>query len=526
MRRIQLVALAALIAACGRSPEPPGAEGEAQAKAQAGAEEKAQAGAEEKAQAGAEEKAEADAEEKAEAEAAEEKAEEKAEADAEEKVEADAEEKAEAAADGLPWIHDDWDAARAEAKRRGVPLVVDMWAPWCHTCLSMQHFVLSDPSVATLAEHFVWLAVDTDREINAEVVAALPIKAWPTYFVVDPTTGAVEARLVGSATARDFRTWLEGAHRIHLASRGDAKLAAGSPLIDVREGDRAAVEGRHADAVAAYDRALAGSLGELRPDVLVSAIDARRLAGDKAGCVRFGLDHLAEASATKTAKAADFAAYALWCAQEQGLDPALVKAVREAVVATDSPVRKVVLDPKAPLSDDDRAEGLRILREAYDALGDYDMGKALAERQLAVVKRAIAAAPDARAAMTFNWPVAEVHVRLERPADAIPYLERSVAALPEEYDPPYRLAWVLLQANRADEAVAPAERALTLAYGPRKARIYGVLAEIHRVRGDRAAQRQAWADAVALWESLPAAQQNAAALADAREALAALPPDR
>ncbi len=34
------------------------------------------------------------------------------------------------AAAAPPTIQDDYAAARAEAKRLGVPLVVDVWAPW------------------------------------------------------------------------------------------------------------------------------------------------------------------------------------------------------------------------------------------------------------------------------------------------------------------------------------------------------------------------------------------------------------
>ena len=41
----------------------------------------------------------------------------------------------------LAWIADDYPAALACAKQRKVPIVVDLWAPWCHTCLSMQRFV-------------------------------------------------------------------------------------------------------------------------------------------------------------------------------------------------------------------------------------------------------------------------------------------------------------------------------------------------------------------------------------------------
>ena len=35
-----------------------------------------------------------------------------------------------AASGGVPWIPDDYPKALAEARARGVPIVVDAWAPW------------------------------------------------------------------------------------------------------------------------------------------------------------------------------------------------------------------------------------------------------------------------------------------------------------------------------------------------------------------------------------------------------------
>ena len=38
----------------------------------------------------------------------------------------------------------------------------------------MKHYVLVDPSLATFAERFVWLAVDTDRDENAPPAREVP----------------------------------------------------------------------------------------------------------------------------------------------------------------------------------------------------------------------------------------------------------------------------------------------------------------------------------------------------------------
>jgi thiol-disulfide isomerase/thioredoxin len=416
----------------------------------------------------------------------------------------------------IPWLHDDYAAARKLALDKKKPLVIDMWAPWCHTCLSMQQTVLADPSVRALHDRFVWLAVDTDRERNAEVAGRFPVNAWPTFFVVSADDHNVESRLVGSATVREFREFLEQGEGLWRESRGDGGLD--EALHHVRDGDRAATARDWRAADAAYTRALDGDLGDRLPDVLVAAIGARSKAGEWARCVELGRARLADAARARSAKAADFAAYADLCADK--LDGAASVALRRAIVAGDSPVRAVLMDPASPLSVDDRSDGLRILREVHDALGDKDAGTALAERQRALLLEAIERAPDARAAMTFNWPLAEASVRLGRPGDAIPVVARSVDALPDEYDPPHRLAWLLLMAGRPGEALPWADKSLGLAYGPRKARVQTLVADVHAALGDVEAERAARAAVVAILEALPAPQQNPPALDDARAALA------
>ena len=423
-----------------------------------------------------------------------------------------------AAPAAIVWRHDDYAAARKRAVDERKPLVIDMWAPWCHTCLSMQQTVLVDPSIRALADRFVWLAVDTDREGNAEVVGRYPVGAWPTFFVVSAEPHKVESRLVGSGTVLEFRDFLEHGERGWRETSGQKGLDG--PMRHVRDGDRAAVARDWRAADEAYRKALAsGDLGERLPDVLVAAIGVRYKAEDWAGCMDLGRRRLVDAAQTRTAKAADFAAYADMCAERSG-DETQARSLRAAIVAEGSPVRAVLMDPKTPLSVDDRSDGLRILRDAHDALGQKDAGTALAEKQRALLLDAITRAPDARAAMTFNWPLAEVCARLGRPQDAIPILARSVDALPDEYDPPYRLAWLLVEAGRAREALPWAERSLGRVYGPRKARVQGLIAEIHHDLGDLDAERRARSAVVAIWEALSPEQANPAALTEARAALA------
>ena len=79
----------------------------------------------------------------------------------------------------MPWIADDYASALACAKAKQVPLVLDEWAPWCHTCLSMQSTVFTDASFAKDASKFVFASIDTERDTNAPIVTKYPLSAWP-----------------------------------------------------------------------------------------------------------------------------------------------------------------------------------------------------------------------------------------------------------------------------------------------------------------------------------------------------------
>jgi len=421
----------------------------------------------------------------------------------------------------IHWLHDDYAGALAAARSAGKPVVVDMWAPWCHTCLSMKHFVLADPTLAELADRFVWVALDTDKEVNAAVQTKLPVNAWPTFFVVSPVDESIQARHLGAASLEQFREFLlqgEGGHLDLAGATGsiDPKLAA------MREGDRHTIYGRYDEADRAYAKALelGGPSWRRRPEVLVARISALEQAGKYEPCVDLALAHLADVTAGKTASAADFAYTGHVCAEH--VAPARANEIRERAVAADGPIRAVLDAEDNRLSLDDRSDAMRILREIEEARGKPDLARKWAEAQRKLLDEAAAKAPDAFARMTYNWPRSEVYVYLGAAAELIPELSKSVADLPDQYDPPYRLSWVYLNTGNHDEALKMAEAALDKVYGPRKARVHKLIADIHKARGDTKAERAARAEVVSTYESLGEGHTSPAALERAKKELAAV----
>lgn len=420
-----------------------------------------------------------------------------------------------AAADGekIAWLHDDYAAALAQAKLADKPLIVDLWAPWCHTCISMKTYVLTDARITAKKDAFVWLAVDTDKPENADATEAMPQSFWPTFYALSPT-GGVLARHVGSATVDEFVAFLDRA--------AAKKKQGGTTLVDrLRAGDAARAAGDLPGAAKAYEAALAAAEDDPRRfAAAVSLIEALYKADNFERCAEVGAARLDDMKNASSASAADFTYFAVTCSERAKREDHAALVARAA--GPDGPLRTLLANPEAKLSVDDRADALRILRELEDQRGNKDEAKKLAVQQRKLLDDEVAKLDDPYTAMTYHWPRAEVYAYLGVPGELVADLEASAKALPKEYEPVYRLAWVLLQAGRADEAVAPAEAAVARTYGPRKARALAVLADVHKARGDVEAEREARAAIVAHLRSLPEHQRPAKKIAAAEQALAAV----
>jgi thioredoxin-like negative regulator of GroEL len=420
----------------------------------------------------------------------------------------------------MPWISDDLPGALACAKIRKVPVVIDMWAPWCHTCLSMQATVFTDPSFKRDADRFVFARLDTDKPANADAVGRYPPSAWPTFYVVgeDRSSGRADvvlARFPGAASVAQFHAFLEAGVKAQQggAAGADAHLLGAERAIALKDHPTAEQELAAALAQAPAD-------WPRRPQALIQLIVTKRKRSDRTGCLEVAEKYMDDTG--NAAAATDFIVSAMICAADLKADPAFagrVKKLRDRAVAR---LTKLVADESAPLSIDDRSDALANLRDVLDSLGKSAEARAVAEKQRAMLDDAAAKSPTAMAAMTYNWQRCEVHAYLGKPLEMVPALEKSARDLPNEYDPRARLGWIYLQAGKLPEAARWSDEALRLVYGPRKARVLAQRAEIAAKQGDKAAERLFREETVKLWESMPPGQANPDALANAKEAVAAL----
>ena len=142
-------------------------------------------------------------------------------------------------------VHRDYPRALQEARSRKLPLFIEAWAPWCHSCRSMRAFVFTSRDLAPQAQRFVWLEINTDDERNASLQDKLQIDGVPTFFVVDPSDEHVALRHLGSTTVDGLQRLLDdGARAVAGSSTG---LGEGLARTDALFG-----AGKHAEAAKAY----------------------------------------------------------------------------------------------------------------------------------------------------------------------------------------------------------------------------------------------------------------------------------
>jgi tetratricopeptide (TPR) repeat protein len=377
----------------------------------------------------------------------------------------------------------------------------------------MRAYVFTDKALQRHAGQFVWLSLDVEKAENAVYTKRYGIDALPMFFVLDPTTEKAALRWVGGATVPQLQKILaDGLAAVHGGGRvAETALASA---------DRLYGEGSYGKAAAAYQRALSS----LSPDssryrrAIESLLYAQYETKDYAGCAKTARD--AYPRLRSTSSAANVAASGLSCALELPKEDASRAQLVSSLAAAS---REIIAGARKDLAADDISAVFETLAAEREDAKDEAGKKKVLEERATFLERAAARGrtPDARA--VFDSHRLGTYLDLGEPERAIAMLQASERDLPDDYNPPARLAVAYRAMKKYDDALAASDRALAKAYGPRKLGILQTRADIYREKGDAAAARKTMEDAVKLAESLPEGQRSEKAIASLKKKLDALP---
>jgi tetratricopeptide (TPR) repeat protein len=378
----------------------------------------------------------------------------------------------------------------------------------------MRAFVFTDKALAKHAGQFVWLSIDTEKAQNAPFVQKFPVRAWPSLYVIDPQKETVVLRWVGSANVGQLEKLFSEA----TGKAGGRASGAGAILA---RADALYGEGKYEDAAQAYREALASlapksaSYARVTEALLYSYSMLHR----HTDCVELARETLPRLRGTISG--ANVAAAGLDCALAL---PASNPARAPDVAAFEKAARAALDDSKLRLAADDRSAVYGLLVSARKDAKDEPGAKNVAAEWVRALDREAAGVktPEQRTALDPNR--LEAFESAGEIAKAIPMLEQSEKDFPEDYNPPARLAYVLLQLKRLDDALAANDRALARVYGPRRIRVLSVRADIFAAKGDNAAAKKTVEDALAFAQALPEGQRSDSQIASLKKRLEAPTP--
>ena len=386
----------------------------------------------------------------------------------------------------------------------------------------MRAYVFTDKSLASEAGRFVWLAMDGEKKQNAALRKSLDLRAFPTYYVVDPATEKVALRWVGGATVPQLHKLLADG-RVAVAAAGKKPEAASSGQASADQlfavAEQAYAQADYAAAAAGYQQALARAPASWPHygRAVESALFA--LGETQAYATSAALARDAWPRLRHTSSSANVAA--------TGLDAVLSLPDSSAQRRRLIPVfegygREILADPTIPLAGDDRSAVYIALldarKDANDAAGAHGVAEEWA--RFLEGEAAKATTPDARAVYDSHRLAA--YLELGEPERAIPMLQASERDLPDDYNPPARLATAYKAMKRWSDALAASDRALQKAYGPRTLLILQTRADIYVGLGDSLSARQTVASALATAEALPPGQRSENTIATLKKRLAAM----
>ncbi|MFN7974410.1 MAG: thiol reductase thioredoxin [Acidobacteriota bacterium] len=358
----------------------------------------------------------------------------------------------------------------------------------------MRAYVFTDKRLASRAGQFVWLSINTEKDVNKAWNEKFPITAWPTMLVVNPKDEEVVLRYLGSATVPELEVLLDDGKRSVDPSGKPTPLDAA-----LAEADRFYGASDFAKAIPAYGKALEKAPKGWAPygRAVGSWLFALSMEKRYEDCARGALDAYAKTEGTPASMG--IAGGGLDCALSL---PAEAKG-RKELIADLQKKSLASLEHKSAVAADDVSGLYMVLISSAEDAKDEENEKKLEGDWVSFLEDAASKAtnPDARA--VFDPHRLSAYIETGHPEKAVPMLQQSEKDLPEDYNPPARLAIAYKEMKKWDDAIAASDRALAKVYGPRKLVVLNTRADIYDGKGDAAAAKKTIDDAIAFAKTLP-----------------------
>jgi tetratricopeptide (TPR) repeat protein len=364
----------------------------------------------------------------------------------------------------------------------------------------MRAFVFTDPALTSRAGQFVWLELNVDDERNAAHRERLAVEALPTFYVLNPVDESVVMQRVDGMTVAEMGSFLDEARA---AATG---MAPSSPAeAALLRADHLNGEGKKADAATAYREALAASPTAWPPygRAAVALLFLQQSLKEDAKCLAQAREALPRLGGSPAS--VGVARSGLDCALGLGKDDAGRAA---AIVEMEAATRKTVADASLAAAADDISTSYLSLIEARKDAADAAGARKDAEAWAAFLEAQAAAAKTPEQRAVFDSHRLSAYLELQQPERAIPMLQESEKDLPDDYNPPSRLAVAYMAMKKPDEALAASNRALPKVSGPRRVQVLQRRSDVFAAKGDAAASREALEQALACAKALPAGQRS------------------
>lgn len=406
----------------------------------------------------------------------------------------------------------------------------------------MRAVVFTDSALASEAGRFVWLEINTERPENAYVLEKYPLRALPTYFIVEPDSEQIALRWVGGATVPSLKKILDDGHSRVTAAWLDPSFLAGDAVTtsvgkstDASKGTDpmgqllAELIGRADQLYAAEDDSAAAvnylAAIDMAPDdwpsygrAVESALFCLSNSGNQAAILKLSVDAWPRLKDSSSAPGVAMS----------GLDaaanlPAATPDRDRHVKEFEAACRRILTDKSIPTTGDDKSGIYITLIGARDALGDSVGARALTREWADFLDKEAESAPTPEARTVFDSHRLSAYLELGEPEKAIAFLEKSERDLPDDYNPPARLAAVYKAMKDYPRALEANSRALDLVYGPRQLRVLDVRADIQLAMGDNGNARSTLEKAILVAEGMPKSQRSPRAINNFKKKLDAIP---